>query len=312
VKRLRLSSLNFFRVIGDSPILRIAILPAILAGVLACDKLGLGGNSPTAPSGPPAPGSSIVYAALGASDATGHGSSAECVPFDNACNGNGYVQLVTRQLRAQGFTVTLNNLGVPTDVIGRDFETLGQQLGRTVAGNYIDHQMPFVLPQTTLVTIFAGGNEVNTITAALGSGAGGTDPLGYIDSEVRAFGADYSTLMSGVSSRARARIVLLNVPNLAGLPFLAGAALDQRQAAQRASVGMTTTVVNRFVSQSVSVVDLMCDARTYLPSNYFSDGFHPNDSGYAYIASEVLRAATSAPYPVPQGSCGAMTIVPNP
>ena len=43
-----------------------------------------------------------------------------------------------------------------------------------------------------------------------------------------------------------------------------------------------------------------------------SDGFHPNDSGYAYIASEVLRAATSASYPVPQGGCGAMTIVPNP
>ena len=51
---------------------------------------------------------------------------------------------------------------------------------------------------------------------------------------------------------------------------------------------MTTTVVNRFVSQSVSVVDLMCDRRTYLPSNYFSDGFHPNDSGYAYIASEEI------------------------
>ena len=222
------------------------------------------------------------------------------------------MQVVTRQLRAQGFTVTLNNLGVPTDVIGRDFQNLGQQFGRTIVGNFIDHQAPFVLPATTLVTIFAGGNEVNTITDALGRGAGASDPLGYIDNQVKAFGADYTTLMHDVTSRAATRIVLLNVPNLAGLPFLAGASLQQRQAAQRAAVGMTTTVVNRLVSQSVSVVDLMCDARTYLASNYFSDGFHPNDSGYAYIASEVLRAATSASYPSPQGSCGAMTIVPNP
>jgi lysophospholipase L1-like esterase len=169
-----------------------------------------------------------------------------------------------------------------------------------------------VLSGTTLVTIFAGGNEVNTITSALGGGAGGADPLGYIDSQVRAFGADYTTLMNGVRSRAGARIVLLNVPNLAGLPFLAGASLPQRQAAQRAAVGMTTTVVNRLVSQSVAVVDLMCDPRTYIAANYFSDGFHPNDSGYAYIASEVLRAVTLASYPAPQGSCAAMTIVPNP
>src|SRR5262249_11321866 len=102
------------------------------------------------------------------------------------------------------------------------------------------------------------------------------------------------------------------VPNLAGLPFLTSASLLQRQAAQLASVGMTTTVVNRLVSQSISVVDLMCDSRTYLASNYSSDGFHPNDAGYAYIGSEVLRAIPSASYPAPAASCAAMTVVPNP
>jgi lysophospholipase L1-like esterase len=312
MKVLRLSSLNYLHAVCHSPILRIALLATTVFGAPACGKLGLGGNSPTAPSGPPAAGSNIVYTAMGASDATGHGSSAECLPFENGCNGNGYVQVVTRALRAQGFAVTLNNLGLPTAVIGPDFQALGRQLGRTIVGNFIDQEMPFVLPATTLVTIFAGGNEVNTITGALGAGVGGSDPLGYIDNQVRAFGIDYSTLMSGISSRASTRIVLLNVPNLAGLPYLAGASLAQRQAAQRASVGMTTTVVNRLASESVSIVDLMCDARTYLASNYFSDGFHPNDSGYAYIASEVLRAVTSASYPSPQGSCGAMTIVPAP
>src|SRR5947207_3415042 len=119
-----------------------------------------------------------MYTAIGPSDAIGPGSSVECVPFDSECAGMGSMQVATRQLRAQGFTVTLNNLGVPTAVIGRDFQTLGQQYGRTIVSNFIDQQMPLVVvPATTLVTIFAGGNEVNTITAALGGGAGGSHPL---------------------------------------------------------------------------------------------------------------------------------------
>ena len=49
----------------------------------------------------------------------------------------------------------------------------------------------------------------------------------------------------------------------------------------------------------------MCDARSYLPSNYSSDGLHPNDAGYAYIASEVVKAITAGSYPGPQNGCAA-------
>ena len=128
---------------------------------------------------------------------------------------------------------------------------------------------------------------------------------------MRAFGADYTTLLAGIRARAgNPRIIALNVPNLAGLPLLGGAPTAQTQAAQRASVGMTTTVVNALTSQGVVVVDLMCDSRTYSPANYSSDGFHPNDAGYAFIASEVVRAITSSSYPTPQSSCSSMTLVP--
>ena len=75
---------------------------------------------------------------------------------------------------------------------------------------------------------------------------------------------------------------------------------------------MTKTVVNALVSQNVTVVDVMCDSRMYLPSNYSADGFHPNDAGYAFIAGEVVRAATSSAYPAPQSDCGFMSMVPNP
>ena len=107
-----------------------------------------------------------------------------------------------------------------------------------------------------------------------------------MDAQVRAFGADYTTLLAGIRTRAGSpRIVVLNVPNPAGLPYLAGASLAQRQAAQRIAVAMTKTVVNPLLSSNIVVVDLMCDSRSYIPSNYSSDGLHPNDAGYAYIAS---------------------------
>jgi lysophospholipase L1-like esterase len=295
-----------------SPIRRIVIAAAYLISVTACDKLGLGGDkSPTAPSGPPSAGSTIVYTAIGASDAAGVGSSVQCAPFTDCPNGMGYVPVTARTLTAQQFTVKLLNLGIPTSVIGPDFAQLGANYGRTIVGNFIDTEMPFVQKDSTLVTIFAGINEVTTITAALGGGAGGADPLGFIDNQVRAFGVDYATLLDGIRGRAgQPRIVILNVPNAAGMPFLAGAALAQRQAAQRAAVGMTRTVVNPLASESVVIVDLMCDSRSYQSSMYSSDGLHPNDAGYAFIASEVVKAITMSSYPRPQNNCTAMTLVP--
>jgi lysophospholipase L1-like esterase len=289
-----------------TPNRRISVLTACALWAASCNKSG---DPPTGPT-PLTPGAPVVYTAVGASDANGVGSSVVCFPFTDCPNGMGYVQVAVRSLQSQGFTVTLRNLGIPTAVIGRDFQTLGQQYGRTIEGNFIDQEMPFVLANSTIVTIFAGGNDVNVITAALGGGAGGGDPLGYVDAQVRAFGADYTTLIAGIRTRAPStRIVVLNVPNMAGLPYLAGASIDQRRAAQRAAVGMTTTVVNPLVSQGITVVDAMCDGRSYQASNYYSDGLHPNDAGYAFIASEVLRAMTSASYPAPLGSCGGMTIV---
>jgi lysophospholipase L1-like esterase len=228
-------------------------------------------------------------------------------------NGTGYPQVATRQLKALGFNLGLANLGIPTAVIGPDFQALGQQFNRTILANFITDEVPLVRTTATLITIFAGANEINTITSALGGGAGAAGQAAYIDAQVKAFGADYTTLLNGIRNRAgSARIIALNVPNLAGFPFLAQASLAQRQAAQRAAVGMTKTVVNPLVSQGVIVVDVMCDSRMYLPSNYSSDGFHPNDAGYAFIGAEIVRAVTSSTYPVPQSDCGFMSIVPNP
>jgi len=301
---------RFFFVPGRSPILRIAVAALCLAATIACDKLGLGGDNPTAPT-PIAPGSTINYSAVGASDANGVGSSVVCLTLVDCPNGMGYVPVTARQLRTQGFTVNVLNLGIPTAVIGRDFQNLGQQYGRTIEANFIESEAAFVQTNATVLTVFAGLNEINTITAALGGGAGGSDTNGYIDAQVRAFGSDYSTLLSILNARTgTAKRILLNVPNAAGMPFLNGASAAQRQAAQRAAVGMTRTVVNPLASGNTIVIDLMCDARSYQAATYSSDGLHPSDSGYAFIAAEVVRAITSTNYPTPQASCSAMTLVP--
>ena len=300
---------TFSFVSRPSPNLRIALLAiAVAAATAACSKFS-DKQSPAGPSGPPAPGASIIYTAVGASDAAGVGSSVVCVPFTDCPDGMGYVPVTVRALKARSYTVKLLNLGIPTAVLGRGVQTLGAQYGRTILGNLLDNEVPFVQTDSTVTTVFGGVNDVITVVSALGQGAGGGNAQAYIDTQVRAFTTDYAALVAGVRARAPGtRIVALNVPNVAALPYFANAPLDQRQAQQRLSVGFATAAVNVLTSQGVTVVDLMCDARSYLPSNYSAD-FHPNDAGYAYISSEVVNAITSASYPAPRSSCPAMTVV---
>jgi hypothetical protein len=115
----------------------------------------------------------------------------------------GYVPVTVRALKAQGFTVTSQNGGIPTTVIGRDFGALGAMYGRIIVGSMIDTQMPFVQTNATVVTIFAGVNEILTIRSALGGGAGGSDPNEFIDAQVRAFANDYATLRTDPRARLR-------------------------------------------------------------------------------------------------------------
>jgi lysophospholipase L1-like esterase len=276
-----------------------------------CAALFAGCNrTPAAPApAPPAPGAAISYAAVGASDALGVGASITCVPFSPCPDGTGYVPDIVRQLRAGGATVTLMNLGIPAAVIGPDIQAIAVATGRQVPGNFIEQEMPFVPRDSTLVSIVAGANDANAIADAVNRGAGGNDPNGYVDTQIRAFANDCLALVRGIRSRApSARIVAANLPNLAGLPYTSGYAPSAQQLMQRISVGFTTQAINPLVAQSVPVVDLMCDPRSYEARNYSSDGLHPNDAGYAYIASEFVKAINSSNYPAPQASCAQATL----
>jgi hypothetical protein len=77
---------------------------------------------------------------------------------------------------------------------------------------------------------------------------------------------------------------------------------------QRTSVGFGRQA-NALVSDGVIVVDLLCDPRSYQAGNYSSDGFHPNDAGYAYLTGLVVQAATATPGS-PQADCTFMHLAP--
>ena len=183
---------------------RLALLACL--AISGCSELGSGGNGPTAPSGPPTAGSSVRYTALGASDTGGIGSSVECpVPLADCPGGTGYVFVAARQLASLGYNVTLRNLGVPTALISARFQTLGQQQGRIILGTLLETELPFIQEDTTAVTIFAGGNEVNVIVAAANAGLGDGDTNGFIDQQVGLFAEDYRTLLEGIRRRASPR-----------------------------------------------------------------------------------------------------------
>lgn len=263
-------------------------------------------TSPTAPG--PTAANQVDYTAIGASDAIGYGASVVCFPFADCPTGTGYVPDVTRALQSAGKTVTVLNLGIPGAVIGPDIQSIGNAVGQGIAANFLDGEMPFAHKASTLITIFAGGNDANAIGSAIQAGAGGTDIPGYIQTEVQAFGKDLTALVSGLQARApSARIVVLNLPNMAALPFSAGKTSTEKHYFQQIAVGFSAQS-NAMTAKGAIVIDLMCDSRMYDASMYSSDGFHPNDTGYAYLAGLVFAAASGGSGVAPKASCSQMTI----
>jgi lysophospholipase L1-like esterase len=284
-----------------------AAAAALLVGLAACSSQNNddddGGTNPNGPSGNSGP---VHYSAISASDGTGFGSSSPCLPFTDCPNGTGWVQRVVRAMRDGGQTVTVLNLSVPGSVVGPEIEDLARQLGRGSIGNFVERQLPFVSRSSTLVTIFGGANDVNVVGNAIERGLGGGNPVGWGTAFATGFGRDLATLVDGVRARAPdARIILLNPPNGAGMPYVANRTRDELRILQAISVRFSAEA-NVQASRGVLVVDLMCDPRSYLPSNFSSDGFHPNDAGYAFMAEAVLRAVNGSSLPPPRSDCPQM------
>ena len=286
---------------------RVAFLCTVAAVGAGCSK---GSDSPSPTSPTPSPSGNISYTAIGASDAAGVGSSVVCVPFTACDNGTGYVQVLFRRLQQTG-NATLLNLGVPGAVLSPAIEDLGRRVGRSYPGNFLTNQAPFTASSSTVVTVFAGGNDANTIGQVIqDQKTGSDDTRGFIDAQVRQWGDDYASLLRAIRQRAPStKVVLYNLPNLAGAPYMAGKTTFEKSIMQRIAVGLSERV-NALAASNVFVIDMLCDARILEPASFSSDGFHPSDRGYALMAELGFAAATSGSYPSPAGDCAQRRVVP--
>jgi len=263
-------------------------------------------TNPTSPSDP-ASNSAIIYSAIGASDANGVGGSVPCLPYVSCPDGTGYVQVIARRYTAAGKTVTLQNLGVPGAALSKTFQDIGNQVNRGIVVNFLNDEVPFVKTDATLVTVFAGGNDANAVATAAKAGIGGADPTTWISAQITAFGRDMTALVTAIKARApKARIIILNLPNLAAMPYAAGSSLSDKRALQAIAVGMNAQV-NATIGQGATVIDMMCDSRLYNTAIFSSDGFHPNDTGYALFADLVLAAAATTSSTAPKSTCTFMS-----
>jgi lysophospholipase L1-like esterase len=147
--------------------------------------------------------------------------------------------------------------------------------------------------------------DVNTIGAAIEQAR--PVQASCVSSRPAAFGRDLRTLLAGIKSRAPGgRIVWLNLANFAALPYAASYTLQQKRTLQDISVSFSAEV-NALRADGAIIVDVMCDPAFYEAGNYSSDGFHPNDAGYAHLADLAYPPATTGQGTAPQASCSQMT-----
>lgn len=278
--------------------LRLALALLSVTTLTACEAL----KSPTEPG---LPAGAVRYSAVGASDAIGYGGSVVCQPFAACPDGTGYVQTVSRRLKSAHSDFSDTNLGIPGAVISRRLMDLGKSVGRDPFSNFIDAQMPFVPRASTLVTLFAGGNDVNVVAAAVKAGQANGNVDAYITTQIASFAQEFQDLIAGIRARATTTtIIVLNLPNLSRLPYANGLNSTEREWMRRLAVGYSAAM-NATRSTDVLVIDLMCHAPMYDASIYSSDGFHPNDNGYRRLA-DLVSAAITTPPGAPATSCGFM------
>lgn len=277
----------------------------LFSAVSACGAI-------TNPNSPVESGSSsaVIYSAIGASDANGVGSSAPCLPYASCPDGAGYVPVLAKRYTAAGKAVTTQNLGVPGAVLSKAVQDIGNLMNRGIVINFVSDEMPFVKTDATLVTIFAGGNDANTLGDASRTSQAGSDPTIWLNTQIANWGRDMTALVNGIKARApKARIIILNLPNLAAMPYMDGRTLAEKRTLQSIAVGLNTQI-NATTSLGATVIDMMCDSRLYNRAIFSSDGFHPNDTGYALFADMLYTSAsttTASTAPSPKSSCAFMS-----
>lgn len=264
------------------------------------------------------------------------GADTEQMPSPASCpGGRGYVPDISGLLSTGVNTVTLTDLGISGAALGPAERALGNTFeppvfgcSPCVPGDFITDELPLIPTAQNTITIFAGGNDIDAIFAhvvvACSGGCTQQQVNAVVGPDLANFGADYQTLLNSIhAANPFARIYLANLPNFGltprGVCFGANPASapafcsasdpplnrpDLQFLLDGISTAMDGLVINAIAAAGVPVVDLECNAKSYDPSNYFVDGFHPDDKGYAALGQLYATAIRNYGAPAPSGNCG--------
>ncbi len=223
----------------------------------------------------PAP-TPVVYAALGDSITLGGGASTPA---------NDYVSLVGAALNA-----TVTNLGIGSEFSGPVNTTIGTTA--VVNGGVLADEVPRIPTNANLVSLFIGTNDL-WLASELTKVGGNAAVIAPAIST--AYARNLRAIIAGIKARAPgARVALLTVPNPA-YRYDAG-----KTAAVRAAITATDDAMRQdlIATAGAVVVDLQCDPQLYTTAGYSSVyDLHPNDTGHAEIAKDVLAALNGAKPP---------------
>lgn len=235
---------------------RMGILVLAMLVLAACNE-ATGAHQVVVPSATPTAKPSMVYVALGASDAVGFGASDP--------NTKAYVPLLIAHLPPHAYTL---NLGV----------------GGYTVRDALANELPQALAAApTLVTVWLVGNDFRACT-----------PLADYQRDLDALLGQLQTKTRAQVFVANAPDMSLLPAIRSGSPGL-GACLRGMQPAQiRALVERWNTVIAAVVARHHQVlIDLFDSSLATHPEYVASDGFHPSDAGYRVLADLFWKQITA-------------------
>jgi len=249
------------------PALLCALLLALALLLAACGGASSQVRRPT-PTATHQP--SVVYVALGASDAVGIGADDP--------NSQGYVPRLIARLPADADAL---NLGI---------------LGETLHNALVEELPTALARRPTLVTVWLAANDFR-----------GCDPLTDDPTNaVTGYTTDLNTLLDKLRSGARAQVFVANLPDMSLLPALQPGSeglstclQDKSQAQIRAMAQQWNVVIAAAVAKhGDALVDLYSAELASHPEYISRDGFHPSSAGYARLA-DLFWAQIQAYHAVP-------------
>lgn len=236
--------------------LALMLLMALALALSACGE-AVGARRPSVPASTPTAAPSMIYVALGASDAVGIGATDP--------NTTAYVPRLIAHLPPRAYSL---NLGVSGYTVK---QALANELPQALSAH------------PTLVTVWLIGNDFRQCTPLADYQRDLDSLLGQLESQTKA-----QVFVANAPDMSALPAIRNGSPNL-------GACLRGAQPAQiRALAQQWNTAIGAVVAQHHQVlVDLFNSPLSTHPEYISADGFHPSDAGYAALADIFWQQITA-------------------